>query len=610
MGKRTESQGITKAMNTISRIALAAVLTYSGAIAVQAQDAANNEVTLRSQDETVNLTGELLSFEDDIYVIKTNLGALRISSDRVTCIGEACPRTEPEPVVEAFVPGIVTLRASDGQTEITGTLLAFEDDTYFLQTGFGELQIAAADNICVGDSCPRSRVDAKDVAIAASDELPAELLRGLLEGFAQFKDVEVTDETGDKGGKTLLFTQADGEEVANVTLASNTSTGAFESLIAGDADLAATTRSVRDEERVSLIGLNPDDTTQSSAETVLALDALAMVVSPTNRVRAISEGDIARIFSGEITDWAELGDVPGPINLYVRASESGTATVFDDLVMGPSGRQVSPTATIMPTDEAIARAVLTDPLGIGYTSYSTQGDAKALAVRGVCGIQTPVNDFTIKTEEYPLTRRIYMYRPQSLIPQPATEFVDFVKTNAAQDIVKRSGYIGQDVTSLSVNEQGLRFVSTILPSDSGDVDVDLSEVQDMLQNLVSAERLSLTFRFQPASTILDSRSQTDAVRLAEMIDEGAFDNKEILIIGFSDSVGEGAVNLNLSAARARQVRDSILAQVQTAQASDLSIQTIGYGEMSPLGCNETIQGRKINRRVEIWTKDIVGGQRG
>lgn len=585
---------------TTSGLALAAVLACGAVSSAFAQD---NDVTLRSQDETVNLTGELLSFEDDIYVIRTNLGALRISADRVVCIGEACPRTEPEPVLEVFEPGIVTLRSADGVTEITGTLTAFENDTYFLQTGFGELQIAAEDNICIGDACPRSRADAKDVAIAASDELSDELLRGLLEGFAQFKDVEVTDETGDKGGKTLLFTSADGEELANVTLAPNTSTGAFQSLITGEADLAATTRSVRDDERASIIGVAAE--AQDSAETVLALDALSIVVSPSNRVRAISEEDIARIFSGEISDWEQLGDEPGPINLYVRASESGTATVFDDLVMGPVGADVSAQATIMPTDEAIAQAVLSDPLGIGYTSYSTQRDAKALAIRGVCGIQTPVNDFTIKTEEYPLTRRIYMYRPQSLIPQPATEFVDFVKSNAAQDIVKRSGYIGQDVTSLSVNEQGLRFVSTILPSDA---DVTLEEVQSMLTNLVSAERLSLTFRFQPGSTRLDSRSEADADRLAQLIDEGAFDNKEILIIGFSDSVGEGEINLNLSAARARQVRDSILAEVPNATAEGLKISTLGYGEMSPLGCNETIQGRKINRRVEIWTKDIVGGQ--
>ena len=587
---------------TTSSIALAAIMACGVVSTAWAQE--ENEVTLRSQDETVNLTGELLSFEDDIYVIKTNLGSLRISSDRVVCIGEACPRTEPEPVVEVFEPGIVTLRSSDGVTEITGTLTSFENDTYFLQTGFGELQIAAEDNICIGESCPRSREDAKDVAIAASDELPDELLRGLLEGFAQFKDVEVTDETGDKGGKTLLFTSADGEELANVTLAQNTSTGAFQSLITGEADLAATTRSVRDDERASLIGASLEGGVQDSAETVLALDALSIVVSPSNRVRAISEEDISRIFSGEITDWEQLGDEPGPINLYVRASESGTATVFDDLVMGPVGSQVSAQATIMPTDEAIAQAVLADPLGIGYTSYSTQRDARALAIRGVCGIQTPVNDFTIKTEEYPLTRRIYMYRPQSLIPQPATDFVDFVKSNAAQDIVKRAGYIGQDVTSLSVNEQGLRFISTILPSDA---DVSLEEVQSMMTNLVSAERLSLTFRFQPGSTRLDSRSETDAVRLAELIEDGVFDNKELLIIGFSDSIGEGDVNLNLSAARARQVRDSILAELSSDEALGPQISTLGYGEMSPLGCNETIQGRKINRRVEIWTKDIVGG---
>lgn len=582
-------------MKIKSALALTTALTLATAVPSHAQD-----ITLRSQDGTVNLTGAFVSYEDNVFVIRSDLGLLRISGERVDCFGDACPTVES--VAEASDE--ITIQSADGSVSISGTLLSFENDTYLVETGFGKLQIAAADNLCIGAACPQTNLDSKEVSIASSGELSDGLMMSLVERFAERQGASLDRSVVGDNVERMVLTSASGDTVAEVSVGSSSSTQAVQSLLTGGAHLAATTRSLRDEERLNLIGANADDITRASAETVLALDAIAIVVHPDNPVRAVSEADIARIFSGQITDWAQLGGNPGTINVYGRAADSGTAAVFDDLVMQPARAEITSFAVAQDSDSDVSEAVMNDIRGIGYTSFSALDSAKSLAVRGECGIQTPATAFTIKTEEYPLARRIFMYRPQNSIPQTASSFLDFVKSTEAQSIVTEAGFVGQDVTSVSVNEQGLRFVSSVLPTDA---DATYEQIQEMLTDLVAADRLSLTFRFEPGSARLDTRAQADVLRLAEMIDSGAFENKELLVVGFTDSIGLGDINIGLSQARAEQVRNAILGATSSATENASRLTSIGYGEMSPLGCNETFNGRAINRRVEIWTKDIIGG---
>ena len=93
------------------------------------------------------------------------------------------------------------------------------------------------------------------------------------------------------------------------------------------------------------------------------------------------------------------------------------------------------------------------------------------------------------------------------------------------------------------------------------------------------------------------------VRVAVIIFEN--ENKEILLVGFTDSVGRADLNEVLSKARAGQVRSAIRRGAPRGTFDEVAMTAIGYGEMSPLGCNEAAVGRRINRRVEVWTRDIV-----
>ena len=125
----------------------------------------------------------------------------------------------------------------------------------------------------------------------------------------------------------------------------------------------------------------------------------------------------------------------------------------------------------------------------------------------------------------------------------------------------------------------------------------------MLNELRQAERVSITLRFTSGGSSLTPKSQRDLERLATLIANGEFGNKEILLAGFTDSVGQFALNRGLSQRRAASVETQLRASVPQGALDGISIQSRGYGELLPVGCNTNAQGRGANRRVEVWLRD-------
>jgi phosphate transport system substrate-binding protein len=91
-----------------------------------------------------------------------------------------------------------------------------------------------------------------------------------------------------------------------------------------------------------------------------------------------------------------------------------------------------------------------------------------------------------------------------------------------------------------------------------------------------------------------------------MLAGGAFPGKDILLIGFADSVGEFAVNQDLAVRRAQRVLDTLKESVAAGALDGVPILVQSYGELTPVGCNETAEGRELNRRVEVWIRDKRG----
>jgi len=184
------------------------------------------------------------------------------------------------------------------------------------------------------------------------------------------------------------------------------------------------------------------------------------------------------------------------------------------------------------------------------------------------------------------------------VPPIVNLFVEYLATSEAQQLIEISGYVGQDVQEIPVNDQGLRFLSAALPTDA---EMTLEQLQAMMVDLAASERVSITYRFEQGTAQLDSRALADIDRLAEEITKPGFQHKTVILMGFTDSVGNGENNQRLSLNRAEQVRTALLQAGGGAIAPE-RIEVRGYGELSPLGCNEVVDGRRINRRVEVWER--------
>jgi phosphate transport system substrate-binding protein len=91
--------------------------------------------------------------------------------------------------------------------------------------------------------------------------------------------------------------------------------------------------------------------------------------------------------------------------------------------------------------------------------------------------------------------------------------------------------------------------------------------------------------------------------MADALDRGQFDGADLIVAGFSDGQGDAASNLRLSRQRARVVREAILAAMAPpVRDAARAMEVRGYGEASPIACDEVAWGSRLNRRVEIWVR--------
>ena len=113
-------------------------------------------------------------------------------------------------------------------------------------------------------------------------------------------------------------------------------------------------------------------------------------------------------------------------------------------------------------------------------------------------------------------------------------------------------------------------------------------------------------RRRPAGVAALAALLADVKRLSEMIARGEFAGREVLLVGFTDSIGQFDLNRGLAVRRAQGVLDEIALAAGPAALATTRVTVQGFGELTPVGCNETFQGRFANRRVEVWVRDQRG----
>lgn len=476
----------------------------------------------------------------------------------------------------------VTLTARDGALSIAGTLQAYDGEVYRITSAYGPLTVDAAGVICDGPACPSLTAPKATIRILGAAEAGAALMPPLFQAFAR-----------DRG---LIFVPAAGADPARLTDPETGQVLAEMSFAPADPATAQTALASGAAELVLAQAVQPGQNAQA-----LGMDALVAIVAPDNPTPRIASTALARVLAGEVANWSEVGGPDMPLVLHSLAPDSD----LGQALAARLGKDVVG-AVLHPDLASLAAAVAGDPWGIAVIGRAATGPARVLDLTDSCGFPLSPSPLAVKAEDYPLALPLFLARPPRRLPLMAREFLDFLKMPAAQAIVAEAGYIDRAEERHPMTEDGMRLLNAIKGAGP---DVSLKDLQALALAMDSAQRSSLTFRFEDGGSTLDPASQDSLRLLARMIQTGGFKGQALTLVGFSDGSGSARSNQRLAQDRVQAVLAALQDLAPDLPAADLPA-LAAYGEALPIACDETAAGRRLNRRVELWLRPALGGAAG
>ena len=363
-------------------------------------------------------------------------------------------------------------------------------------------------------------------------------------------------------------------KLATVEIQSHGSGTGFTSIAQGTTDIAMSSRAITMDELDKLADFG--DLSSHKAEYIIGMDGIAVIVNKKNTLRSLEKPTLAKIFSGEIRDWNQIdAGMHGAINVYARDNNSGTYDTFKSLVLG--NNTLIPSARRYESSTQLSDDVAKDASAIGFIGLPYVRQARALAIAEPGAIARYPEVFEVATEDYPLSRRLYMYVPSVSENKYAEHFMRFVMSGQGQALVQHSGFVSQTIMAQAV-------------------DLDRGLPDEYLQFTQNSERLSLNIRFRKGSVQVDTKAQHDLERLVEYMKAATNRGKKLLLFGFSDETRSlPEYGEDLATHRVDRVADLLINQGLDP------IRVRAYGSANPVASNDDV-GRLKNRRVEVWVQ--------
>jgi len=263
----------------------------------------------------------------------------------------------------------------------------------------GSASSAAASSTAVGSAASSTAAALSGNVAAGGSTSMKNVIAALTEGFAEVEPgVTVSyDPTGSGAGIT---------GAADKTL-----------------DIGLSSRALKDDEKADVDG------------TTIALDGIAIIVNNASKVEDLTVDQLKQMFTGEITNWSEVGGDDGEIVLIGREAGSGTRDGFESIVDVKDSCKYAQELT---ATGAVISAVEANPLAIGYASLSAVGDTvKMVTVGGV-----ECSEETVKDGSYEVQRPFVFVTNKSVaLSEQAQAFFDFATSADAADLIRTAGAV-------------------------------------------------------------------------------------------------------------------------------------------------------------------------
>lgn len=500
----------------------------------------------------------------------------------------------------------VTLTSTDGTMTLSGELMGVESDNYIIRTALGDLRVATSTMICEGAACPSFDNVSADITIAGSEAVGLGMMPLLMSGFAASLDADA-EITNPSAGETLVNMIGDGgfgDEIGSFLVSASGDDDAFAALLDGTANIGMSSRRITIDEARALRAAGSGSMVSPNQERIIAVDSMVVVAHSSNPVDQLTTEQLQAIFSGQITNWSQVGGADRPITVVAQPQDSAATQYFMEFLYDEERPDFAAQA-IAADDQTMSNVMFHDKNAIGYLGYAFQRGAKPMSLVNECGLATTPDAFSAKTEEYTLSRRMYLYNRSDNLDPKSQDFLDFAISASADGVIGKSGFIDLGIVRRGQGADDPRHSALMSDLSAYDVASEGELISEMLEKMDGYDRLSTTFRFRTGSSSIDERGRLDLARLIEYL-EDAPEGTEITLVGFTDDVGAFEGNRQLAIQRAGAIVDEIR-DTAAGRLDNVAMKTAGFGEIAPSACNVSERGRGINRRVEVWISNSVAG---
>ena len=205
-------------------------------------------------------------------------------------------------------------------------------------------------------------------------------------------------------------------------------------LLEGTTEIAMSSRKMKFDEKVKFKNAKKD-----IVEKIIAYDALAVIVHPSNKVSKLTREQLEGIFTGAITNWKQVGGADLQIVPYSRESSSGTFEFFKEHVL--NNKNYKNAILSMPATGAIVQSVSQTKGAIGYVGLAyIEKNTKPISVSFDGKKFVAPTELNAKNKTYPIVRPLYFYFDKKLAAK-TKPFIDFIFSAEGQKIVEGVGYV-------------------------------------------------------------------------------------------------------------------------------------------------------------------------